>query len=490
LAGAAGTAQAVHVNDDGLGEVLIYPYYTVEGEQDTTFTIVNTTDRAKAVKVRLLEAMNSWEVIDFNLYLSPQDHWTGVITASDETDGAILVTPDTSCTVPAIPAEGAELRNLLFSDNGGANDNADGGPSEVSRTREGYIEIIEMGTLDDTAPGQFGAEAAVTHTSSGVPSDCSVVVGGWETVPANSIDPNDIVGEWGPGQGGNTANMVFEDAGGLYGYGTIVNVTEGTNATYDAVALDNFAATILHARPGDTAPNLGSGIPNADIIDGNTVVSAVFTESLDAVTALFMHDTLSNDYVLDSVISAGTDWVVTMPTKNEYVNLPTAADPFLSVWDNGAACEEVQFSQWNREEQTPGEDPIAGGVDFSPSPIPEDVVVTGFALCSEANVISFFGPDVEKDADGNPISGYSSALQPSGRVQYGFDVEFENGWARLDLGQDAASNPRTLTSDNAVTFSGLPVVGFAVQKFSNNTVGDGAFYAGVVSHKATRDISN
>ena len=27
--GVAGTAEAVHVNPDGLGQVLIYPYYTV-----------------------------------------------------------------------------------------------------------------------------------------------------------------------------------------------------------------------------------------------------------------------------------------------------------------------------------------------------------------------------------------------------------------------------------------------------------------------------
>ncbi len=491
LAGAAGTAQAVHVNSDGLGEVLIYPYYTVEGGQDTNFTIVNTTDRAKAVKVRLLEAMNSWEVIDFNLYLSAQDHWSGVITSSDS-GGAVLKTWDNSCTVPAIPEDGVELRNLLFTDFNSQNMNADGGPEGIERTREGYIEVIEMGTVEDDEANSFGAEVAVTHGADNMPADCSVVVDAWEMVPPNSNDELNIVGEWGSQQLGPTANIVFEDQGGLYGYGTIVNVSEGTNATYDATALDEFATAILHARPGDTNPSLAQSQPVANVLEGITPVTATFAGGLDAVSALFMHDTVSNDYVLEPTISAGTDWVVTMPTKNPYVNVAApATEPFLNIWEDGAACEEVSLEYWNREEQIDSAPPVPGGVDFSPSPIPETVNVVGFALCSEANVISFFGPDVEKGDDGVPTAGYVSALSPSERVQYGFDVAFDNGWARMDLSQDTAGNMRTLTSSNAVTFTGLPVVGFAVQKFTNSAVGaEGAFYAGVVDHKMTRAISN
>ena len=47
---------------DGLGQVLIYPYYTVRGKGpdaaakfDTYMSVVNTTDSAKAVKVRYIE---------------------------------------------------------------------------------------------------------------------------------------------------------------------------------------------------------------------------------------------------------------------------------------------------------------------------------------------------------------------------------------------------------------------------------------------------
>ena len=84
LAGAAGivgTAQAVNVNPDGLGEVLLYPYYTTNGGNMTLLSVVNTSDEAKAVKVRFLEGQNSREVLDFNLYMSKYDVWTASINA-------------------------------------------------------------------------------------------------------------------------------------------------------------------------------------------------------------------------------------------------------------------------------------------------------------------------------------------------------------------------------------------------------------------------
>ena len=77
--GAAGTANAVHINPDGLGQVLVFPYYTVRNGNATAMSIVNTTSLTKIVKVRFLEGKNSREVLDFNLFLSPQDVWTGVV---------------------------------------------------------------------------------------------------------------------------------------------------------------------------------------------------------------------------------------------------------------------------------------------------------------------------------------------------------------------------------------------------------------------------
>ncbi len=45
-------ADAVTLNPRGLGQVLIYPYYTANAGFGTLLTVVNTTPRGKALKVR------------------------------------------------------------------------------------------------------------------------------------------------------------------------------------------------------------------------------------------------------------------------------------------------------------------------------------------------------------------------------------------------------------------------------------------------------
>jgi len=82
--GMAGTASAVNINSNGTGEVLVYPYYSALNGTDTYVSVVNTTSSAKAVKVRFTEGRNSREVLDFNLYLSARDTWTGAVVATTD----------------------------------------------------------------------------------------------------------------------------------------------------------------------------------------------------------------------------------------------------------------------------------------------------------------------------------------------------------------------------------------------------------------------
>ena len=96
------TAQ-MYVNTENTGEALVFPLYSTQGGNDTYIHIVNTTAQYKAVKVRMLEGTESLETLDFNLYMSPQDHFSFAITADG--DGALLRTGDTSCTVPAISGD-------------------------------------------------------------------------------------------------------------------------------------------------------------------------------------------------------------------------------------------------------------------------------------------------------------------------------------------------------------------------------------------------
>lgn len=80
-----GAANAVYVNRDGLGQALIYPYYTARDGASSLLSVVNTTADAKALKVTVLPPgdQNSREILDFNLFLSPYGVWTATVIPAD-----------------------------------------------------------------------------------------------------------------------------------------------------------------------------------------------------------------------------------------------------------------------------------------------------------------------------------------------------------------------------------------------------------------------
>jgi hypothetical protein len=78
----------------------------------------------KAVKVRFVEYKNSDEVLDFNLYLSANDHFAFGVIKDPAGTGAAIITQDNSCTVPALGSPNPPL-------NGTATTNADGSITRV-----------------------------------------------------------------------------------------------------------------------------------------------------------------------------------------------------------------------------------------------------------------------------------------------------------------------------------------------------------------------
>lgn len=500
LVGAASTALAqdeMHINDRGLGEVLIYPFYSAANGNDTYIHVVNTTDVAKAVKVRFIESQNSREVLDFNLYLSPEDAWAAVVTANPNGNGAMVRTVDNSCTVPRLGTGGvgqfAGVTNGAVKDQPFVNyayDIAGEEDRSVERTLEGYVEIIEMGVIENVAPNNF--VTALTHTPAGVPTNCNVLVNAWSTVSGVTgawlIDPLTDFAAW---------DDVNAPAGGLYGFGVVINVAEGTAASYDAVAIDNFVLPLdpaLHTNSGDLQPSLASGQFDIAVFDDATVSFHTFTPgvgtpagSTNAVSALLMTDALANDYVVDPDINATTDWVVTFPTKRLYVDLGApvtdpAIAPFTNRWDpeETRACEPVGVSIWDREEAVVV---TSTGPIFSPAP--PSTPTTEFNLCKEVNVISFGGAD--------------SALNASARILHGLQPDYDEGWAALSFTQGfnlaalqgKQPNARELESDGGDVFLGLPVTGFAVFNYQNGELAGGvlANYAASSKHKSTIQIN-
>ncbi|MDP2827026.1 MAG: hypothetical protein Q8O37_00305 [Sulfuricellaceae bacterium] len=457
--GVAGSAAAVNVSPNGLGEVLIYPYYTVRGGTETYMSIVNTTASAKAVKVRFTEGKNSREVLDFNLYMSPYDMWTGAVVAT--ATGAKLITADKSCTAPAIPATGADFVNFAYSgtflEGIVTTNNSDGENQDLDRTREGYFEVIEMGVITNAAH-----VTAVTHVA-GVPANCAVVNTGALTVA--------------PGMGtGGGLNALVAPTGGLAGTASLLNGAAGTDFGYDPVALASFSDTNIWNTPGSILPDLRNASPANSLIfkNGAVVDSTWLAATDDAVTAVLMHDNIINEFVLDTATLSGTDWVVTMPTKryNVPVDNPAVApagvaigDPFTTRFFTGGACEPVGLAYYNREEGTQ-----TSGVIFSPPPS-----VAGNALCWESTVITFNNSNVLSSVNG---------------VNVPIAAGFQNGWLRASFGLTSSlGETQTITSVDGNVYIGLPTVGFMVQDFVNGNVGGVlSNYGGNFNHKYTTMI--
>ena len=416
----ASAAHAVHVNPDGLGQVLLYPYYTVQNDFVTAVHIVNTTAQAKAVKVRFLEGKNSREVLDFNLYLSPYDVWTGSVVP-DAANGAKLVSSDTSCTRGTITSAGVPFRNFDYS--------AEDTPVDLNRRREGYIELIEMGVLTDSAQIK-----AVTHVN-GVPADCAAI---------RTADQNNAI-------------QVSAPTGGLFGSGNLVSVEGGVRTSYDPTALDDFSDVPIWFTAGSVSPSLENVLPEATILDGNQVISyePAGARDVDAVSAVLTHDTISNEYTVDAGRLSQTDWVITFPTKRFYVNSSNPA-PFQKLWSPSTktSCHAVGFSFYDREERTSTPDVD----DFSPPPPGPDP----FSLCNEVNTLTIHRQGVDA-ADAKLFGAVSTAQTLA-------VSDFEAGWMRVTFATDSTGGtfgylPNGLNAADSPI--GLPVIGFAASRNVN-----------------------
>jgi len=463
-AGIAGTAQAVNMNPDGLGQVLIYPYYTANDGNTTILSVVNTTHNAKAVKVRFMEGFNSREVLDFNLYLSPQDVWVAAIATSevstpvaDYETNTYLIIPDDSCTVPYLYADAATempdgsmagiqpFLNLAYT-----GDFADGGPTSDARAAEGHFEMIEMGTIkkvdckddDDPVLGPVGETFCdITHrnhyeydddddkidgTGEWYPGNCEQLVENWtgstdpskngvwfnealENALGDDCDTDDLLDL---DECGQAFTDTDRNSGGMFGGAAIVHPSNGAMWSYDAQAIQGFDKSDIgiHYIPGTIHPSLNDGDQtNAYVFFGvpqNKSVELDYAFSVDAVSAVFMHEFVMNQYSTPDIpAEAATEWVITFPTKNFYADPLRIAGSTDSNWVPSTDDGDGIFSclYWEEGDEYPktkspiSDDPIDGPGPW-PNPGWEDCVYEQdfFVADADAAVSPFtelFGAD-------------------------------------------------------------------------------------------------
>ncbi len=454
LALASSAASAVSLNGRGLGQVLIYPYYTVNNGQDTLLSVGNETDVGKAVVVRVLEAYNGREVLSFDLFLSPHDIWTASISQVSDDGAGAMKTSDKSCTDPAFPAAASvPLETIGFDGSGSAP--ADEGPQTATRTREGSIEVIQLGDIDPMSE----LATATTHVLNGQPDGGVAPCG----ITAAIVGPG-----------------IIAPTGGLFGSASIVNVGEGTFFAYNANALQGFSDRALYSSsaPPTLQDANSSELPTgamAYVFDANGRPLALSYElGVDAVSAVFMADSIQNEYVVGGGVGANTDWVVTFPTKRFYVddNLYSRApaEPFVEAFHApGESNVTVPPAIHDREEgRSTYFDPPCDICPGVPPPL----------LAYEVNVVSF------QSTQGSVSGVFGSKLTS-------LDIPpFGDGYAALDLASGDGSHALLGGVDGQgapVLLRGLPVTGFMAYNIINTNAQPGmlANYGGAFAHRTT-----
>jgi hypothetical protein len=459
LAAATLPASAMYLNPRGTGEVLLFPYYTVNAGQATLISLTNTTDRPKYLSAKLREGYNSREVLDFSIILAPHDSWTATIYASDDHGRATLLTRDSSCTAPdknsgwtAAPGGGWQVGLFDLAYTGGQ---SDGGPTDLARTREGHLTISERAELR-------GALAAAA--GQGGTRNCAAL---------QTISP--------------TSAELLPPGGGVQGNFSIVHVAQGTLLGGSATAIADFTDRPLFSD-GSPLEYLAQGAANADgTIDAQVFTQGRLTEvsypsnparAIDATSALLMTEALYGDFERDDDYGVRSEWVITAPTKfmytdNRVLGLPpgtgSARPPFRDVFDNkhdGGSCMPFTATTADREgREIRFDGPVA--LD-PPPPLPR---YPSHTLCHATSVVYF---DQGVGMGGTPVLGSRLGVavwQPSPHDVKAGSVKLELGLRRGFVSGDGGgpeSGPSFLPpGTRGPGLRGLPVIGFQAVRYIN-----------------------
>jgi hypothetical protein len=405
LAACCGGVQAVSVNPGGLGQVLLFPYFsarTVGGSpNNTVFSLTNTDGtKAKALRVSIREGKAGAVVLDFNLFLAPSQTWAAAVSPSGSGGGQIA-TNSLACTTPHFPVAPVSFRNFIYV--------GDGMGDGLDRTLEGHIEVIEMATYASGSQ-TFAAVTPVNGVATCATTDAAAA--------ADAQAPT----------------------GKVMGYAEVVNVLAGTTHAAVPTALDAFSATPLYFSTASFQPNLGDVNPaRADVRFGASLISASgFPRAVDAVSAVLMQNLMYDELADESAFGMATDWVVTFPTKSYYYASGAPVALFQRSITPGGACDDFSFAL---------------------NALPQGAA--NAALCFATDVITFTPNNVLGSANVLNVArqgaGGFAGLQP---VPSAVPGTFHS------LTASSATTyalPGSATS-GAVTFNGLPAIRFAARR--------------------------
>jgi hypothetical protein len=423
-------AGAIQRSQDGSGQAALLPFYTVEDGRSTVFAVSNHSDtEVKAVRVNLVEGANGRPALAFNLYLLPGDTWSGAIVNGDSDAAPLLLSGDKSCTSLAdgFPATGVSLHTNDFS--GARNDGLGQG---TLRLRTGSIEVLEQGVLT----GSVRADA--------IAGKCEKLASRFADGGAWATDPN---------------FEITAPTGQLSAEEQLIDVMHGVAFSVPSIHFENFSALARHGKPNldfDATRLVRPTLPanrTSFTVERDTFVPA--SRPADAVSLILMTHSLEAQFILNASLQARTEWVLTLPTRNAYLdNLPggmlppnsLAEPPFdqLGVDDT----ERCTFTTWE---------------SFSRDGIPSAAV--SVPLCNQAQTVHL------ESGLGSP---FDSAVI----------TDFEEGRVRITMGEAALPFSFAEGGSTAAARSiGLPVVAYPLIEVVNTEAQPGqlASYA-IVPH--------
>ncbi len=467
------SVQAANIAANGIGEVAYVPYYTAGPGKTTYVRLTNNSFDTIAVKLKFREGVESQDMLDFHLFLSPRDVWVGQIGT---VDGQVVVTTaDTSCTVPS---KGAGFG--LWAHNGGTSYSA-AVPNLLSGAAptEGYIVAQVMGASDGRLPTQgslFDAVSYMQHNGQPAPSSCDGVSGAFELVEGSPDQFRDLPGlqslksQFTSATNSLSVAAAFVNASNA----TLVDmpVTVIANAMGARRLLgDGYADDLARGVDivsNDTIGNAGDDKPDAR--DAKPAVATIFDDGsalagsylagaygTDAISLALMKSSVSN--YID--VTGSNSWVVTFPTKKFHKAGPNCAAPFpagceptITAIQHSVHPAGVASYVTNEEESEASTPPTGHQICFSGP---------RFAECQAAQVINPGAVSLPHEV--NVVAMGSGNALASALVTT-IDVDklgglVGSGWMQMRFTnapalQGAAGDP---------ALYGLPVIGFGYTEY-------------------------
>lgn len=467
---AAGVAAAVTMSADDSGQVLIYPYYTVNAGQQSTLTLSNTTDQAKAIKLMIRGGAFGRPVYVFNIYLGVHATWTATLgeLRSGASTGPALISNHAGCTVPSLHADGLPTLpdGRHYMPPNGASLPAD------SVADEGYVVAIEMGVLGGDIGEQVG-DHTVDHSSVISGPDCSKPMARWQED-----------GIWRK----VASTDISAPTGGLSGTMTILNSSEGTVFRVNATALKDFRVVAMHTAPTATVPDLSdavsdpdTGMASATIRLGDKTVQSDYPaeRAIDAVSAVLMTQQLNTNYDSRAGSGSGTAFVITMPTKRFYVAdvndiiPPFGRDEYHRNSNRGTLCPIINPRGDNKSFY------FVGVGRFYVPPEQQDIPLP----CYATSVLSLATQKRPSSVLGSKLVSFLTNFPGSLQMGPAFlDMNYYLPYCYATGADDCAyprSNDYTRAHINIMRpdlegrqYFGLPVIGFAATGYINAYAGE------------------